>query len=676
MPDARMPDARMLLNIGYAEPAMKTSWGFGLLLALSALLVLGAATCDRSSWRSFMGDEATYLMQAESLAFDLDLAYTAGDYHRFVGHWGKKPQGLILQSGGDGELITYGKPFYYPLFLAPFTRLSPLRGPFVANALLLVLTCLLVARVLERRLGGGAALWVAALVFASVVFGHVFWAHADLFLMCLTAVALALVFGRDGDGEEKQKKKEEHGGFPWRWVGAGALLAMVVYSRPLYLPIFLPALLALPRPRWRAGAALLGSVLLVTVATASVHFALTGSWTGYGATRSGFYSQTGFPGVDFPAERFVEEVRELGNSAVLPPEQMVRVKKVSASLWWWNGVHFLFGRHLGLLPYFLPGLLAFAGRPSGAARWSLLLAVLLTTAAFFYLRPFNFYGGGGTLANRYFLPLYPAFWFLPTRPPRPLVVAVAVVVAALFLYPLALHPRAFPLDDGGSYRYVSPVAARVLPFETTQSHLKLAGREDLYGDGFFVRLLDPALDDGRDRFIRLEHGERARLMVASTEPLPVLELLVRARGPVEVSLDGGRVEPLPRRGRFQRFRLHLPPPDARHPTWWSRWTPADVRLLTLRFRGPEYRPIGFRLVRPRAPSSGEPAAGPSIYAPSPAAPSPPPFSTPAPASAFSPSSAAPASAAAASAEPSPSCFATSARSVSRICRPRSPASST
>ncbi|GFP20340.1 hypothetical protein HKBW3S03_01842, partial [Candidatus Hakubella thermalkaliphila] len=43
------------------------------------------------------GDEATYLMQAQSLAYDFDLRYTETDLRRlFMDGWQTGPQGLFL----------------------------------------------------------------------------------------------------------------------------------------------------------------------------------------------------------------------------------------------------------------------------------------------------------------------------------------------------------------------------------------------------------------------------------------------------------------------------------------------------------------------------------------------------------------------------------------------------
>ncbi len=572
----------------------RAGWPWIVLAGLLALLTAGAATFDRSAWPSVMGDEATYLMQAESLAWDADVGYSLGDYRRFVDHWGRKPQGLILQSGDDGAHVIYGKPFFYALYLAPFVRLSPARGPFVANALLLALACLAAARTLARRVGPLAPLWVAAFVFASVTFAHTFWAHPDLFLMCLTALALALAFGPPGREEARTADRRDRLRAAVRWGSVGVLLAIVGFSRPPYLSLFLPALLAVPRRRRGVGVpALLAGGLLLVLAAGAVHQSLSGSWTSYGAERMGFYRHTGFPEVDFRAGDWGSKIEELGNVAAARPSEVPWGKRLVPSLWGWNAVYFLAGRHLGLLPYFLPLVLGLGGGLRDRRAWSLLLAVALGCGAFLLLRPFNFYGGGGAIANRYFLPLYPALWFLARRPLRLRWLVAVSAVAALFVGELWLAPRSYPIERRErTYRYVSPAAERLLPFETTQSHLKIAGREDLYS-GIFVRLLDHHVRPA-ETGLELRGGVAGRLLLGSVEPLAAVDLEVEAAAGVEVDAGRREVERLGGDGGVRRFRVRLGRPRARHPMWWT-WDPVSLYFLELRFDGVGEEPVGFRI---------------------------------------------------------------------------------
>lgn len=562
---------------------MKSSlgWmGWAVLGLLLAAMLTAAVTLDRRDWPELIGDEATYLMAAQSLAWDFDVRYSREDYDRFVSQWGRKPDGLILQSADGGKTLVYGKPAAYPLYLAPFVRLSPTRGAGIANALLLALAAVMAARALQPRIGPAAPLWVAVWIFASVAFAYVFWIHSDLFLMCLAAIALALLYGTVST--------------PGRWATAGALLGIVILSRPLYAGLLLPAALAVwskqPREHRKRAVAILvaGAAGLMALAALS-SLAARGTWTSYGGDRQSFYSYTGFPAVDAAAANWGEQIAERGTHSWVKEETLEMGFDARQTAW--NVLYYLAGRHVGILPYFLPlvlGCLAF--RP-GEGRWALVPAVALAAAALFWLRPFNFYGGGGALANRYFLPLYPAFWFLAARPVRPawgvLGAAVVTAFAAPFLLPLWSAPRAFPLNTEGGYRYVGSFARRHLPFETTLSHLKPSGREDFVHHGLWIKLLDPSLtpESNGDR-LRLAPGKSGDLLVGSDHPLAGIRLRMPPSGPDKMAVSGAEVVQAIRRsdgGTTLRLRPRL---RAHHRMWWMD----DYYLYELRIEG---RPEGI-----------------------------------------------------------------------------------
>jgi hypothetical protein len=556
------------------------AFGWAVLGLLLAATLVAAASFDRRRWPQLVGDEATYLMQAESLAWDFDLRYERADYDRFLAHWGRRPEGLILQSSDGGRSLTYGKPALYALAIAPFVRLSPVRGPAIANALYLAAAAIAAAFALERRLGSAAALWVAVFVFASVTFAHVFWAHSDLFLMSLVAVGLALVFGA-----------RQGGPGPARWAAAGALLAAVAASRPFYASLLAAAALAAPRPRRRPWLALAGGAAAVLAAVVIWDLATRGTWTSYGAERQSFYGHTGFPAVD-PVQDWGERVRERGPGSWvaagrrLPYEFQPRIAAYDA-------LYFLVGRHVGIVPYFLPVLLALAAFRPGGGRGALLLAALATGFAFYYVRPFNFYGGGGALANRYFLPVYPAFWFLAARPLRPHWPLLCAAAAAPFLWPLWRAPRAFPFPAGGGYAFASPAARRGLPYETTQSHLKPAGRDDFAHRGLWLKPLGPeARPLAEGAWIELGAGRRGELLVGANGPLSELVVTV-ADGELEVEAGGRRDAARP-----DGFTLRLDRRYARHPMWWTR---DDVWLYRLVLRAGARGAARFALDAPEEP---------------------------------------------------------------------------
>lgn len=563
-------------------------------LLLTAALV-GAATYDRRQWPTLVGDEATYLMQAESLAFDLDLTYEKADYDRFVTHWGMTPEGLILQSSDRGQSLTYGKPIFYSLAIAPFVRASPTRGASVANALLLAVAAMLAARTLRQAIGDAAPIWVAAFLFGSVTFAYVTWAHADLFLMSLTAIGLALAYaGRQTRPERLRQIFEDETtetlrSYALRWIAVGACLAVVGASRPFYLALFLPALLAVPARRRGTGIlACLGGGVAVALLAVLLSAAVHGTFTSYGGERLGFYSYTGFPRVDLPGDDWSAQVTKRGNGSWVAREKLLPYD-LEPRLTAWNSLYFLLGRNVGVLPYFLPLLLGLAAYRPENGRWALLLAVALAMAGFFFVRPMNFYGGGAAIANRYFLPVYPALWFLAARATSVVLPLAATACAAPFLWALWTAPRAYPLAPEGGFRYVTPLARRLLPYETTQEQLKPAGQEDVIQSGIWIKILTPGVRaEEKGSWLLAPPGTTAELVIGRERPLGKIDLTFAAGGPSAIEIRGGTLgETTLAPAGFVSFEVVLEDPSARHPMWW---TEENFNLYVLKIILPAARP--------------------------------------------------------------------------------------
>ena len=580
-------------------------WGALVLLLLATLI--GALRLDRARL-PLMGDEATYAMQAASLAWDFDLAYTRQDYDRFVAHWGVPPEGLILQSREESDRLVYGKPPLYALVIAPFVRASPVRGPVVANALLLAAAALLAARSLRNRIGPAAPLWVAVFVFASVAFAYVFWGDADLFLFTAVMAGFALIYQGDrryAKGEIPQVYEGEGAvssrAFFLRWIGAGALLGVAAVYRPVYLVLLLPAALAAndspPDRRGRAVSGLaLGAVVLI-LASMDLQWLAGGDATGYGGTRQGIYAREAYPEVDFPSAKWDEHVQREGNASWLQAEAVK--PQLNPKLAAWNVLYFFLGRNFGVLPYFLPLVLGFLAFRADRGRWAVPFAVVAAVVAFFLLRPFNFHGGG-VLGNRYFLPLYPALWFLAARPARALWAVVVALLAAPFVGSLWVHPTAYPLE-GSFPRHVSQYARRWLPYETTQA--SAPGQQVSVGSGLWVKTLTPNLwPAGRGGSLRFVGGTEGELLIGSPQPLEGLHLEFDQRAPSRLLVGGNRgneLRPLllrPDGGVL--FEVPLGSERAVHPLGWG---PYYYHLYTLDFRlpGAPTAPISLHILPAR-----------------------------------------------------------------------------
>lgn len=573
--------------------------------SLLLALLIGALRFDRTGRPSLVGDEATYAMQASSLARDFDLRYSRADFDRFVKEWGGPPDGLILQSRDNGAHLTYGKPFLYALAIAPFVRFAPVRGPLIANVLFLAAAAVLAARSLQRRIGPAAPLWVAVFLFASVSFAYAFWVHADLFLLATTAAGLALVYsGESVDPSERKPLPQIWGEEPparqrrltmGRWLLAGLLLAVAGAFRPFYLALLLPAALAAwgsERRKSALGGLITGALALLLL-TSLIQWTAGGDWSGYGGQRQGFYPRTGYPEVDFPASHWDASLRKWGNTSWTQEGGIE--PSFNPALLGWNALYFLAGRNVGVLPYFLPLLLGFIAWRSERGRWAIPLAVAAAVLCFLLIRPFNFYGGGGAIADRYFLPLYPAFWFLAARPLRtaPSVLAAGLVTlaAAPFLLPLWSHPAAFPIGEDGRYAHVSAFAQKWLPYETTQSHIP--GGQDVALNGLWLKRLSQNIYRTDEKTLRMVGDAPGELLIGSPHPIERVYVELGREAPVKIEVEGQTLSPaLLRPDGSITFDIPLGEPRAVHPMWWTQ---DDYYLYELDLRLPGMPPVPVSL---------------------------------------------------------------------------------
>lgn len=585
-----------------------------LVLALSlTALALAAGTADRFGWSRPLGEEATYAMQAGSLAFDADLTYEPADLSRFTDGWRMEPRGLVLQRREGASRATFGRPFLYGLFLAPWVWLSPITGPQLANALWLALAALLAARALGRTLGPEAPWWVAALLFGTVAFGAVFRVEPGAFHLGAVAIAFALAWGGERTsgalpGDLYTPEGAEGG---WRvalrWLAVGALLAVPAAWQPLYLILILPAALAVPKARRRAGlAALAAGAAGLLLAAAVVQVAAGGQWSAFDEP---WATVEAAAGAERPASAGAESApapwpvgaRER-SGAHLPALAAVRAG-LDRRLQGWNGVYLLAGRHTGLLPFFLPLLLPLAAAAGRRGRWALVPAALLVVTGLSVLRPFDLFGGADALPGAGFLPLLPAIWFLAGRPsPRPgrrvLAAVVLTTLAGAFLWPLWRAPAAFPFTADGSSRFAVDLARR-LPVETTQR--ALPGERDLARGELRLRSLDGAVTadragpDGPDGSgLTLASGRGAHLLVASRRRLTGVLVEFERRAPAKIAVQGAETaSSLFRPDGRVAFALRFGTPRATHPAWWSDG--ADVHFWELSFSLPGARqvPLAF-----------------------------------------------------------------------------------
>jgi len=215
-----------------------------------------------------------------------------------------------------------------------------------------------------------------------------------------------------------------------------------------------------------------------------------------------------------------------------------------------NLYYFWVGRFGGALAYFLPAVVALAVflalGPRSVAGWLTFAALVVSWLFFIRQIPDNWYGGGGTVGNRYFLNLLPLLvLMLPAR--REAWALGAGLVSALVLAPIWLHPLHHSLRPGdhatrGVFPHLPPELTMLNDLSVfTEAWRKKVPYGDTEGDAHKHWPADPKayylyfMDDGtRGKETRdgIEgfglHGPRAELVLRALEP--VRRIRVRLTG--------------------------------------------------------------------------------------------------------------------------------------------------
>jgi hypothetical protein len=527
----------------------------------------------------FWSDGATYHAMAWSLAEDLDLRYEARDVLRVRREIPSGPQGVFLKRASGGlrwapergfpwlarvpeaePRVYFAKAFLYPVAAAPLVAVLGTRGLLLANALSLGAALACAYAVLRRQAVPAAALAAGgALCLATVAPVYLLWPQPELFNVAL--IALGLCAWRAG----------------WP-LAAALLLGLATYSKPYNLFVALPLgvepLLAL-RPWWRGllESCRRGAVLLATVAALfALNKAVTGEFNYQGGERKTFYGTLPFEahGVTFGNSGQWMTTDHLG--PLVEGEDEAKVSRRTGPLrtpgeirdsFARNLGYFWVGRFGGALAYYLPvlvGLGAFlALGPRTREGWLAAAAMAVSWLFYIWMIPDNWYGGGGTLGNRYFLNLVPLAAFLVPKG-REWLVAAGALASAVFLAPAWMAPLHHSLHPG---ELATRPALRWLPAELTMLNDLCAFTEgwrkkrpygDTEGDAATGRRAAPDayylyfLGDGtwgKDLFqarpgFWLAGGGRAEVVLRALEPVRRMEVTLQG-GPVgdEVTLVAG-----------------------------------------------------------------------------------------------------------------------------------------
>lgn len=426
-------------------------------LVLAALITLIPVATHQLSENPVVGDQASHLLQALSLAYDgHSLEFDAQDIQRFrEADWRPDPAGLFFQQYDGG--YAFAKPYGYSLYLAPFIAvLGAVPGVAVANVVLILLLAAGMILVLRTRFRGSAVpLTVTAFLFASYAYMYGYVVHTELFLATLVFAIFATALQARRAGR-------------MRWaLTCVALAAFAVTEKAAFLPLVAPLLLLVwldsPTRRARIVLPLVGLATVAVAVLPYLHYSDWKSVTPYGGER--FYATDAVP---FSGDRgrSLAGVTPLTDAAEIAD---LNVLKDPAARLDAAGFYFI-GRHTGMLPFIPVAALLLAAVALRVRRldrwaWMALLGIAGYIAFYVLLFPRNFYGGGQSLGNRYFLQIAPAVLVLAVMAPVSGRVLRGTAIAGVLLGLIFLAPHHRAPDKAYLYLPVESNAMGLLPFE-------------------------------------------------------------------------------------------------------------------------------------------------------------------------------------------------------------------
>lgn len=553
------PDTGARRRVGLAATAVVFAVFAGIALWIDPVEVR-RTPADPTAVPGFQSDEATYYLMGQSLARDFDLEYRHEDIARARAEFPEGPSGAFLKRGTtiDGQpdpvqdRLFFGKSFAFPLFAAPFVAVSGTNGFYLFNAALLALAFLCAYMFLSARSPVAASVILAgAFVFPTVVPVYWSWIAPELF-NCVLGLAAYFCWLYKFVAPPASSRWTAWLRGPGSDVAAALLIGLLTFSKPTNALLGAPmGLWWLWRGEWRRAAIVALTFVLSAGFWFGANVAISGEWNYQGDDRRTCYGTYPFEapgqGLDVCDDRSTSEA--LTNVWF------------DRDMFWTNlranlG-YFVAGRYGGVLAYFFPvvfGVLAFitAGRRREAWQWLVLGSIVAQALLFLITQPYSYFGGGGSVGNRYFMGGYGVAVFL-FPPIRSIVMSlVPWVIGGAFMAPLVLRPFDTSMRPGDR-AFSGPL--RLLPVELTNfNNLPVMTERDLMLRGFGEKEGHPGfqlLYLDKNSWLREADGlsfwtrgnSRAELLVRTNEPERRLEMTLHA-GPlattVAIELEGER----------------------------------------------------------------------------------------------------------------------------------------
>ncbi len=418
-------------------------------------------------------DEPAYFLAAVSLVKDFDIRFDEVDLERGFKYFPFTPiNNLILASDDGWETVYYGKPFLYSFCAAPFVALLGANGILFFNFILFMGMILCGGIWLSQFLDRNIAFLLSFLFFSfSNLAAYVTWMHPEVFMASSLFFSLLILIW-----------KKDSNLFLFL---SGAILAMGTYHKPMLVAfILVPFALALSMKKAKIVILWLIGFTSSLILWCSLSILFMGHPNAYlGLDRAGYKFDTSD---DY--EKAFSSVREEYKKSLVPKkgESEGEHKRTPKNSWEWllfvpsfplslfgeNLKYFFLGRHTGMvvyMPFAVAAVLTFVFSKNKNF-WKLAVLVSILSVALFFLiwLYFNWHGGGGFIGNRYFVIVYPAFFFLisDSRYTLPLL-GSAAIWSALFAFHYLLHPFGIPVHRPTLQYHVRSPIFQFFPLELT-----------------------------------------------------------------------------------------------------------------------------------------------------------------------------------------------------------------
>lgn len=340
----------------------------------------------------FLSDESTYFSITQSLAYDYDLKYTRKDIVRIKERFWVGPTGLFLKKGKNGNLF-YAKSFAYPLFAAPFFRIFDVNGLLLFNGLMLFFSFFMAYLLLKQLYSKKKSfMFSAVFIFASITPIYISWLTADLFNFFTMFAGLFFFF---------YKFKNPS----WFYLAA-LFFSSAVFSKPTcIIPVAIIFLILIMKKQYKKF--ILISLISIILCLSFVFFLYlqTGEINFMGGERKTFHGKYPF---EKPQYTFKDGYKMSADNYW----QRFYISPKVAVL---NLFYYFFGRFTGMFIYFSSAFflfIIFFFQKKIPEDWLMLFAITTSILVFTLITPENYFGGCGSIGNRYFLTIFPLFFFL------------------------------------------------------------------------------------------------------------------------------------------------------------------------------------------------------------------------------------------------------------------------